>query len=225
MAPIAPAASRTPGQSRPRVARDGADAPLASLLSADHRPLTGALDRLRPCPAGLSRSCGQPIVLPGIRGISLPHGRQPGVDPGRAILADHDRLSRSMQRPADELTEVTISPRHGSPPQPSLRCLDGQCLSRLTRHTATRVENRSDAPREPLAPVPGWRAVLGELDEVASRIRCKSGLVPGFMIRLGDGADSFGVIGGLAGGRGAWPELARWLEQRAAQVLQEPQAV
>ena len=165
MAPIAPAASRTPGQSRPRVARDGADAPLASLLSADHRPLTGALDRLRPCPAGLSRSCGQPIVLPGIRGISLPHGRQPGVDPGRAILADHDRLSRSMQRPADELTEVTISPRHGSPPQPSLRCLDGQCLSRLTRHTATRVENRSDAPREPLAPVPGWRAVLGELDE------------------------------------------------------------
>jgi hypothetical protein len=35
------------------------------------------------------------------------------VDPGQAILADHDRLSRRMQRPADELTEVTISPRHG----------------------------------------------------------------------------------------------------------------
>ena len=78
----------------------------------------------------------------------------PGVDPGRAILADHDRLSRSMQRPADELTEVTISPRHGSPPQPSLRCLDGQCLSCLTHHTATGVKTRLDAPREPPAAWP-----------------------------------------------------------------------
>jgi hypothetical protein len=46
---------------------------------------------------------------------------------------------------------------------------------------------------------------------------------PGFMIRLGDGADSSGAVGGL-GGDGAWPEVAGWFEQRAAQVLQEPQA-
>ena len=57
-------------------------------------------------------------------------------------------------------------------------------------------------------------------------MRCKSaGVVPGFMIRLGDGADSFGGAVGLAGFAGAWPELAGWFEQRAAQVLQEAQAV
>ena len=61
---------------------------------------------------------------------------------------------------------------------------------------------------------------------VASGIRCKSaGVVPGFMIRLGDGTDSFGAAGGLAGGDGAWPELGGRFEQRAAQVLQQPQAV
>src|SRR5438552_15858516 len=53
--------------------------------------------------------------------------------------------------------------------------------------------------------------------------RCKSaGVAPRFMIRLGDGADSSGAVGGLAGGGGAWPELAGWFEQRAAQVLQQP---
>src|SRR5713226_8528189 len=45
------------------------------------------------------------------------------------------------------------------------------------------------------------------------------------MIRLGDGTDSFAAVGGLAGGDGPWPELAGGFEQRAAQVLQEPQAV
>ena len=50
--------------------------------------------------------------------------------------------------------------------------------------------------------------------EVASGIRCKSaGVVPGFMIRLGDGADSFGAAGGGAGGDGAWPQLGGWFEQ------------
>ena len=49
---------------------------------------------------------------------------------------------------------------------------------------------------------------------VASGIRCKSaGVVPGFMIRLGDGTDSFGAVGGLAGGDGAWPELGGWFEE------------
>jgi hypothetical protein len=43
------------------------------------------------------------------------------------------------------------------------------------------------------------------------------------MIRLGDGADSLGPVGGLAGSDGAWPQLAGWVEQGAAQVLQEPQ--
>ena len=49
---------------------------------------------------------------------------------------------------------------------------------------------------------------------VASGIRCKSaGVVPGFMIRLGDGTDSFGAVGGLAGRDGAWPELGWWFEE------------
>jgi len=49
---------------------------------------------------------------------------------------------------------------------------------------------------------------------VASGIRCKSaGVVPGFMIRLGDGADSFGAAGGGAGGDGVWPQLGGWFEQ------------
>jgi hypothetical protein len=60
---------------------------------------------------------------------------------------------------------------------------------------------------------------------VASDSRCKSaGVVPGFMIRLGDGADGFRTVGGLAGG-GAWPELAGWFEQGATQVLEQPQAI
>ena len=45
------------------------------------------------------------------------------------------------------------------------------------------------------------------------------------MVRLGGGSDSFGLIVGLVGGDGAWPQLAGWFEQRAAQVLQQPQAV
>ena len=61
---------------------------------------------------------------------------------------------------------------------------------------------------------------------VASGIRCKSaGVVPGFMIRLGDGADSFGAAGGGAGGDGVWPQLGGWFQERAAQVLQETQPV
>jgi hypothetical protein len=63
-------------------------------------------------------------------------------------------------------------------------------------------------------------------NEVASGIRCKStGAVPDFMIRLCGGSDSFRLIIGLGRCDGAWPQLAGWFEQRAAQVLQEPQAV
>src|SRR5438552_4843644 len=40
------------------------------------------------------------------------------------------------------------------------------------------------------------------------------------MVRLGDGTDSFGVIFGLSGGHGAWPQLGGWIEQRAAQILE-----
>jgi hypothetical protein len=51
-------------------------------------------------------------------------------------------------------------------------------------------------------------------EPVASGIRCKSaGVVPGFMIRLGDGADSFGLIIWLGRSDGAWPELTGWFEQ------------
>jgi hypothetical protein len=60
----------------------------------------------------------------------------------------------------------------------------------------------------------------GRAEPVASEFGCKSaGVVPGFMIRLGDGADSFGLIVGLGCCGGTWPELAGWFEQRAAQVL------
>jgi hypothetical protein len=45
------------------------------------------------------------------------------------------------------------------------------------------------------------------------------------MIRSGDGADSFGLIIWLGHSDGAWPELAGWFEQRAAQVLQEPKSI
>jgi hypothetical protein len=40
----------------------------------------------------------------------------------------------------------------------------------------------------------------------------------------GDGGDIPVGVAVLAGGDGAWPQLGGWLEQRAAQVLQEPQA-
>jgi hypothetical protein len=46
----------------------------------------------------------------------------------------------------------------------------------------------------------------------------------GFMVRLGGGSDSFGVILGLGVGDGAWPQLGGGFEQGAAQVLQEAQA-
>jgi hypothetical protein len=36
------------------------------------------------------------------------------------------------------------------------------------------------------------------------------------MIRLGDGADSFGLIIWLGRNDSAWPELAGWFEERAA---------
>ena len=45
------------------------------------------------------------------------------------------------------------------------------------------------------------------------------------MVMLGDGSDISVGVAVLAGGDGAWPQLGGWLEQRAAQVLQEPQAV
>jgi hypothetical protein len=42
---------------------------------------------------------------------------------------------------------------------------------------------------------------------------------------LGGGADILGAFAGPCGGYGARPELAGRLEQRAAQVLQQPEAV
>jgi hypothetical protein len=43
------------------------------------------------------------------------------------------------------------------------------------------------------------------------------------MIRLGDGTDRLGAVGGPGGCAGAWPQLGGGFEQRAAQVLQQPQ--
>src|SRR6266516_5600532 len=44
------------------------------------------------------------------------------------------------------------------------------------------------------------------------------------MVRLGGGSDSFGVIVGVSGGDGAWPQLGGRFEQRPAQVLELAQA-
>ena len=46
---------------------------------------------------------------------------------------------------------------------------------------------------------------IGSQPGVASGIRSKSvGVVPGFMIRLGDRTDSFAAVGGLAGWLAGW---------------------
>src|SRR5260370_29069093 len=46
----------------------------------------------------------------------------------------------------------------------------------------------------------------------------------GFMVRLGGGPDSFGAVGDLGGGRGAWPQLGGGSRQRPAQVLELAQS-
>src|SRR5262249_11092162 len=61
----------------------------------------------------------------------------------------------------------------------------------------------------------GWRPIPG----------VNGGRGSGFLIRLGDGGDSFGAISGHGGGDCAGPQLAGRFEQRAAQVLEQPQAV
>src|SRR6185312_11244517 len=72
----------------------------------------------------------------------------------------------------------------------------------------------------------GWRRNCGKSWKVASGIRCKrDGRGSGFMMTLGDSTDIPGAVVVLGGGDGAWPELARRVEERAAQVLQQPQAV
>src|SRR5512133_2733354 len=45
------------------------------------------------------------------------------------------------------------------------------------------------------------------------------------MMMLCGSADILRALAGSGGGYGAWPELAGRVEQRAAQVLQQPQAV
>jgi len=45
------------------------------------------------------------------------------------------------------------------------------------------------------------------------------------MMMLGGGADILGAVVVSGGGDGAWPELAGRVEQRAAQVLQQPEPV
>ncbi len=42
-------------------------------------------------------------------------------------------------------------------------------------------------------------------------------------VGLGDGADSFAAVVGLALCGGVWPDLAGSLKQRAAQILEQPQ--
>ena len=65
-----------------------------------------------------------------------------------------------------------------------------------------------------------------ELLGVASGIRCKSdGRGSGFVVMLGDGTDILSGVSVLAGGYCVWPELAGRVQQRAAQVLQQPEAV
>jgi hypothetical protein len=72
-------------------------------------------------------------MLPGIGGTSEPHGRQPRADPAQAIVADHDRLGRSVQGSADELDKFTISLRHWASAPAIASCFEGQCLSHATQ--------------------------------------------------------------------------------------------
>jgi hypothetical protein len=44
------------------------------------------------------------------------------------------------------------------------------------------------------------------------------------MARSGGGTDGSGVIAGLGGGDGAWPQPGGWFEQGPAQVLHQAQA-
>src|SRR5215471_18244188 len=45
------------------------------------------------------------------------------------------------------------------------------------------------------------------------------------MVMLGDSTDILRAVVVPGGGNGWWPELARWFEERAAQVLEEAEAV
>src|SRR5262249_28806700 len=81
------------------------------------------------------------------------------------------------------------------------------------------------APAAPCRERPG-RKTNRARSAVASGIRCKSASAGSdFMGRLCGGSDSFWLIIGLGRCDGAWPQLTGWFEQRAAQVLQEPQAI
>src|SRR5258708_36923566 len=70
----------------------------------------GSADARQDFPARAAR----PAMFPEIGGTGQAHRRQPRVDPVQAIVADHDRLSRSVQGPADEIAKITISLPHGA---------------------------------------------------------------------------------------------------------------
>src|SRR5258708_38015061 len=72
----------------------------------------GSADARQDFPARAAR----PAMFPEIGGTGQAHRRQPRVDPVQAIVADHDRLSRSVQGPADELAKFTMSLPHGALP-------------------------------------------------------------------------------------------------------------
>jgi hypothetical protein len=64
------------------------------------------------------------------------------------------------------------------------------------------------------------------VERLRPEIRCQSaGAGSGFMIGLCGSSDSFELIFGLRRRDSARPQLAWWFEQRAAQVLEQAQAV
>src|SRR5258708_23156405 len=74
----------------------------------------GSADARQDFPARAAR----PAMFPEIGGTGQAHRRQPRVDPVQAIVADHDRLSRSVQGPAAELATFTRSLPPGPRPTP-----------------------------------------------------------------------------------------------------------
>src|SRR5215468_9351732 len=106
---------------------------------------------------------------------------------------------------------------------PTARASSSSCLTR----SRTPNSVRSPAQRKAIWISGGTVSVRSSTcSRVASGIRCKSASAgSGFMGRLCSGSDSFWLIIGLGRCDGAWPQLTGWFEQRATQVLQEPQAI
>src|SRR5215831_10225652 len=154
--------------------------------------------------------------------------------------------------PASIRTRATSGPR-GKYPGQSVTTCSSERVSPLAPRIRASASSRCPARREPSAPrSPLWMAstaatATGSSSRSSTTPPSESyraafarparrplpaagasssrpgaaGVVPASQGRLRGGPDGFG----LGGGGGAWPQLAGWVEQRATQVLQQPQPV